>query len=186
MHVSRQSPPTALYQLLGSIPFIPLFAILILGPSAPPSGREPRFLLPFSNPPPPPLARLTDTNVSHDNATTGRPTANFVSIRGFRCRAVINDGAEAPPPRSRLISPCASLLARPFNTLAIESSSQDWPERTETERMERKRGLDLDARATTFLPLKDNFNLGRREILRLFPLPSSSLVGDNLQQWSNR
>lgn len=100
---------------------------------------------------------------------------------------MINDGAEAPPPRSRLISPCVSLLARPFNTLAIESSSQDWPEleRMETERMERKRGLDLDARAT-FLPLKDNFNLGRREILRLFPLPSSSLVGDNLQQWSNR
>lgn len=87
---------------------------------------------------------------------------------------MINDGAEAPPPRSRLISPCASLLARPFNTLAIESSSQDWPEleRMETERVERKRGLDLDARATTFLPLKDNFNLGRREILRLFPLPS--------------
>lgn len=186
MHVSRQSPPMALYQLLGSIPFHPPFRDSDTWPLC--SIWKGAVLSSSIFQPSSSSLGSTNTNVSHDNATTGRPTANFVSIRGFRCRAVINDGAEAPPPRSRLISPCASLLARPFNTLAIESSSQDWPEleRMETERVERKRGLDLDARATTFLPLKDNFNLGRREILRLFPLPSSSLVGDNLQQWSNR
>lgn len=143
MHVSRQSPPTALYQLLNSIPFHPPFrdsdtwrtlcSTIWKGAAL----SSPIFQ--------PSSSSLGSTNRHDERRPRQRNNgpANFVSIRGFHCRAVINDGAEAPPPRSRLISPCASLLARPFNTLAIESSSQDWPERTETERVEGKRGLDL-------------------------------------------